>query len=148
MNSSQTSEQAGLQDSTHLRLSKLVTYRVDQLHPHPSYIRHQLSVSTSQLTVLAELGDLAFRDPLTITRDGTIVDGHARWTVARKQGRATLLCVQYELDEVQALCWILSCHRRSNGLNAFSRILLALELEPSFREKARSNQQAGGQNKG
>jgi hypothetical protein len=121
---------------------------VNELHPHPSYIRHQLSVSTSQLTVLAEKGDLAFRDPLTTTQDGAILDGYARWTLARKQGRETLLCIQYELDEVEALCWILSSHRRSNGLNAFSRILLALELEPSFREKARSNQQAGGQNKG
>jgi hypothetical protein len=39
-------------------------------------------------------------------------------------------------------------HRRSNGLNAFSRILLALELEPWFSEKARANQRAGGQKKG
>jgi len=121
---------------------------VDELHPHPSYIRHQVSVSIFQLTVLAEKGDLAFRDPLTTTQDGSILDGYARWTLARKQGRETLLCVQYELDEMEALCWILSSHRPSNGLNAFSRILLALELEPSFREKARSNQQGGGHNKG
>jgi len=39
-------------------------------------------------------------------------------------------------------------HRRSNGLNAFSRILLALELELDFKKKARSNQRSGGQAKG
>jgi hypothetical protein len=35
-----------------------------------------------------------------------------------------------------------------NGFNSFGRIRLALDLEPFFKEKARSNQRAGGQNKG
>jgi len=39
-------------------------------------------------------------------------------------------------------------HRRSNGLNDFSRILLALDLEPELKEKARQNQSLGGQSKG
>jgi hypothetical protein len=33
-------------------------------------------------------------------------------------------------------------------MNDFVRILLALDLEPWFKEKARSNQQAGGRSKG
>jgi len=60
----------------------------------------------------------------------------------------TLPCIEYELTEAEALHWLIQMHLRSNGLNAFSRILLALELEPWFKEKARSNQRAGGQNKG
>jgi hypothetical protein len=52
------------------------------------------------------------------------------------------------LTESEALHWLLQKHRRSNGLNDFSRILLALDLEPWFKEKARSNQQAGGRSKG
>ena len=39
-------------------------------------------------------------------------------------------------------------HQRSDGLNAFCRILLALELEPWFKARARYNQQLGGQKKG
>jgi hypothetical protein len=42
---------------------------------------------------------------------------------------------------------MLQRHRGSNGWNAFSRVLLALD-QPWLREKARSNQRAGGQNKG
>ncbi len=83
-----------------------------------------------------------------ITRDRTILDGYARLELARLQGRATLPCIEFDLTESEALQWLLQKHRRSNGLNDFSRILLALELEPWFREKARSNQRAGGQNKG
>jgi hypothetical protein len=83
-----------------------------------------------------------------ITEDRTILDGYARLELARRRGRATLPCIAYELTESEALHWLLQKHRRSNGLNDFSRILLALELEPWFKEKARSNQRAGGQNKG
>lgn len=100
------------------------------------------------MSALAERGDLAFREPLVITRDGTILDGYARWQLAELQGRSTLPCIEYKLTEAEALHWILQSHRRSNGLNDFIRILLALELEPGFKEKARANQRVGGQNKG
>jgi len=83
-----------------------------------------------------------------ITRDRTILDGYARLALARLHGRVTLPCIEYELTEAEALHWLLQMHLRSNGLNAFSRILLAVELEPWFKERARSNQRAGGQNKG
>jgi ParB-like chromosome segregation protein Spo0J len=127
---------------------QLLTCRVDELHPHPSYVRHHLTVPASKLSALAERDDLALREPLVITRDRTIIDGYARWEIARQQGRPTLPCIEYELTEAEALHWLLQRHRRSNGLNDFSRILLALELEHWFREKARSNQRAGGQKKG
>lgn len=131
-----------------LTSGRLVTCRLDELHSHPSYVRHHLAVPASQLSALAERGDLAFREPLAITQDGTILDGYARFELARLQGRATLPCIEYELNESEALHTLLERHRRSDGLNAFSRILLALELEPWFKEKARLNQRAGGQNKG
>lgn len=46
------------------------------------------------------------------------------------------------------LLWLIRKHQRSDGLNAFCRILLALELEPWFKAQARHNQQLGGQKKG
>jgi hypothetical protein len=127
---------------------QFVTYRVDELHPHPSYVRHQLTVPASKLSALAERGDLAFQEPLVITRERTILDGYARWELARLQGRLTLPCIEYELTEADALRWLLDRHRRSRGLNDFIRVLLALELEPLLKEKARSNQRAGGRTKG
>ena len=127
---------------------RLVTCPVDELHPHPSYLRHHLTVPASKLSALAERGDLAFQEPLIITRERTILDGYARLELARLQGRLTLPCIEYELTEVDALRWLLQRHRRSAGLNDFIRILLALELEPLLKEMAHSNQRAGGQNKG
>jgi len=127
---------------------QLVACRPAELRPHPSYDRNNLAVSASQLAALAALGDLAFREPLLITGDRTIIDGYARWELARWQGRGTLPCIQYELTEEEALRWLLLRHCRSNGLNDFCRIRLALDLEPCFKEKALSHQRLGGRMKG
>lgn len=127
---------------------RLVTCHPDELHPHPSYTRHSLTVHAYQLSAVAELGELAFRDPLIITQDHIILDGYARWTLARLQGRSTLACIEYEMSKSEALQNLLQRHRRSSGLNDFIRICLALELEPFLKSKGRMKQQAGGQNKG
>lgn len=127
---------------------RLVTCHPDELRPHPSYIRHKLSVHAYQLSAVAELGDLAFREPLIITQDHTILDGFARWALARLQGRSTLTCIEYKMSETEALQNLLQRHRRSTGLNDFIRICLGLELEPFFKSQAREKQQAGGREKG
>lgn len=127
---------------------QFATYRVDELHPHPSYVRHHLTVPASKLSALAERGNLVFQEPLVITRERTILDGYARLELARLQGRVTLPCIEYELTESDALRWLLHRHRSSKGLNDFIRALLALELEPCLKEKALSNQRLGGRMKG
>lgn len=131
-----------------LTAGEFVTCRLDELRPHASYVRHHLAVPVSRLSALAARGERAFQEPLFITRDRTILDGYARVELARLKGLTTLPCIQFDLTESEALQWLIERHRRSLGLNDFNRISLALELEPSLREKARSNQRAGGQNKG
>lgn len=128
--------------------TRIVTCAPSELRPHPSYSRHGLSVPASRLSALRERGALAFAEHLTITRDRTIVDGYARWELARETGRPRLSCIEHELSETDALQWFLHHHAPSRGLNSFTRILLALDLEPSLIEKARSNQQIGGRLKG
>ncbi len=86
-------------------------------------------------------------EPLTITQDHHILAGYARWKVGRRWGETTLPCFQLDLTEEEAILWIIQKHRQSNGLHAFSRILLALELEPWFREQAQANQSIGGRDK-
>src|SRR5947208_8979280 len=72
----------------------LVTRTVNELHPHPIYSRHRLIVPISKVSALAARGNLfAVREPLVITKNGAIVDGYARWELARLQGIQTLPCV-------------------------------------------------------
>jgi ParB-like chromosome segregation protein Spo0J len=126
----------------------ILVRNVKDLHPHPSCARHQLSVTTAQISALAERGDSAFAEPLVVTRQGTIIDGRARLELSKLQGRSTLPCLEYDLTDSQALEKLIQMHRRSDGVNDFSRILLALDLEPALKEKARQNQSLAGQSKG
>ncbi len=127
---------------------QLVTCRLSELRPHPSYVRLRFTVPASKLSSLAERGELAFREPLVITRERIVIDGYLRWELARRKGRPVHSCIEYELTEEESLRWLLQKHRRSNGMNDFCRILLALELEPCLKEKALSNQRLGGRMKG
>jgi hypothetical protein len=127
---------------------QLVLRRLDELRPHPSYSKCGLAVSASQLSALAALDDQALEEPIVITRDGLIIDGHARVGLARMLRRTTILGIEYDRTEEEALRDLLRRHLGSNRLNDFCRILLARELQSWFREKALANQQAGGANKG
>jgi hypothetical protein len=127
---------------------RLTTCRVEQLRAHPAYVRHEITVTASKLSAIADLGGLAFREPLATTHEGVILDGYARFELARLQKRETLRCLLYQLTEAESLQWLLQCHRQSNGLSDFTRILLALDLEPWLREKALAHQRVGGQKKG
>jgi len=126
---------------------RLVTRHPDELHPHPAYIRHQLTVSASKLSALLAQDGIAFQEPLAITRDGTIIDGYARWELARRQHRRMLPCIEHDLTTGDALLWLLRMHCRRDGINDFCRILLALEFESSYRERALLNQRIGGKEK-
>jgi hypothetical protein len=138
----------GLEVAVSAVIPEFVTCAVSELRPHPSYIRHRLTVSVAKLSALAEQGEEAFREPLAITQDGILLDGYARWELARHQERSSVTCIQYKLTEDEALQHLLRMHGRSRGLNDFCRVLLALEREPALKEAARANQQAGGQRKG
>ena len=136
----------GVETDTHAPC--LVARCVSELRPHPSYARHKLSVQPSKLGALDEQGDLGFSHPLMITQDKFIIDGYARWELAKRRGRPTLNCIEYNLTAEEALEELIRRHRRSRGLCDFIRIELALDLEPQFREAAMLNRQLGGRLKG
>ena len=96
---------------------------------------------------MAQRGDLAFADPIVITRDRIVIDGYARLELAKRTGRRMLDCIAYDLSPEEALRELIRTHCSLRGLTDFVRIELALELEPYFREKALMHQQAGGQGK-
>lgn len=130
------------------RSGSLVYCEVNQLRPHPAYSSSDIAVSAPILSALIERGDTAFQEPLLITRDRTIVDGYDRWELAKRQGRPTLPCIEYDLSEQESLVWLLQKLRPSRGVNNFCRILLALELEPGLKHRALANQRYGGLRKG
>ena len=133
---------------TEARPPRLVTRFVSDLRPHPSYARHNLSAQPFKVAALDEQGDLAFFHPLVITRDKFIIDGYARWELAKRRDRPTLPCIEHDLTSEEALEQLIRMHRQSHGLSDFIRIELALDLESYFKDKAAVNRQAGGRLKG
>lgn len=114
---------------------------------HPSYARHGLAVPADKLSALRARRGVALLEPLTITRDRIIIDGYARWELAKELKHSIMHCLEYDLSEAEALEWLLQRHRRSAGLNDYTRIMLAWDLEPVLVEKARANRQLGGRKK-
>jgi hypothetical protein len=84
-------------------------------------------------------------EPLMITRDRIVIDGYARWELAKELKRPLMHCIEYDLPETEALEWLLQRHRRSNGFNDYSRIMLALELELELEERAPATRRNGDQ---
>lgn len=119
----------------------------DTLKPHPSLLKENLWPTPERLLALEKLGEAIFEQPLLITKENLIVDGYARWRIARRQQRATLLCIEFPLTEREALQRILQTHCRPEWLNDFTRVQLALDLEPWFRAQAQANQSTGGKEK-
>jgi len=122
--------------------------RTEEIRPHPAYAQLGVEPSTRKLSILAQRGVLAFQEPLIITQDRILVDGYARWRLAQVRQRGELLCVEHDWSPDKALIHLLQLHSRNEGLNDFVRVVLTLQLEPLLQERARANQQAGGQLKG
>jgi hypothetical protein len=122
--------------------------RVLELLPHPGFTKHALGYSTQEISLLSDRGESAYLNPLTITQDDYIVDGYALWQLAQLQNRATVTCIVRHMSQEEGLLHLIEKNRRSKGINDFVRILMALELEPWFKTRAKSNQQMGGREKG
>jgi len=105
-------------------------------------------VNPAKLSALAKRGDAAFRDPIVITRDRVVIDGYARWELSKRVGRRVLECIEHELNVEEAIGELIKTHDPSRGLTDFVRIVIALDLESHFQERAFTNQQAGGKSKG
>lgn len=108
------------------------------LRPHPHY--HELwgpIASTRVSRVSQQAGPIV--EPLVTTTDGTILDGHARWQVAKEREQPTLPCLVYDVSQEEAVEIVIQRHRAVGGLNVYARILLALRLEPHFRKEIASS---------
>ena len=107
----------------------MVERATESLRPHPTYQRLSKPTHAGRVArVAAQPGPI--REPVLTTAGGIIIDGYARWQVARDRHQATLPCIEQALTEEEALMEVIRHHRGSSGLNAFCRIVLALQLEP------------------
>jgi hypothetical protein len=122
---------------------RIVRHKVSDLHPWPGFEEARRPLAPEKLRAMTEAGEAVFDEPILVTPSGTILDGHARWVLARQQGIEKMDCIEHTFStEEEALRFFLQRHTaRSDALMPFSRVALALELKPVLREQARENQQ-------
>ncbi len=88
------------------------------------------------------------REPVLITDTGNLISGFAEWHAAACAGHAEIDCIEFRLNDDEALQLLLTLHRPRPGWNAFMRTELALQEERFFQSRALDNQAAGGKHKG
>ena len=125
---------------------RLVHRAPEQLRLHPAYL-DVCGPVTAVRTLRAAVKSSLVIAPLLTTRDGLILDGHTRWQLARQEGRPSVVCIEYDLTDEQALLFMLDRYRHAEWLNDFCRIVMALQLEPHWRSRARERQRQGGTGK-
>ena len=123
-------------------LDRVVYRATTTLHPHPRYQELRGPTAATQAR-RAERQAGPIQEPLLTTIDGTILDGHARWQVAIERHQPALPCFEYDVTDDEALQVVIQRHRRSEGLNDYGRIVLALGLESYFRERRRGTPSTG-----
>jgi len=115
---------------------RLTSRHPRELRPHAAYVDICGEPSELKLNAICKR-DASWYEPLVVTTGGTILDGHARWTIAIRENRSTISCIEYDLTEEEALRVILDRHRETNSLSPYCRVLLALRLELELQESAR-----------
>ena len=134
----------GIAEAADTSTERLVICSVESLKPHPALVRLGLLPTPGQLLALEKIGEFLFEKVLLITQDNLIIDGLECWQIAQSQGRTTLLCQVCLVSDEEALYRFLLLENRPKWLNGFSRVRLALNLEPWLRARALANQIAGG----
>lgn len=83
-------------------------------------------------------------EPVVVTASGTVIRRHGLWHRALAQHRATVLCLEHDVDDDVALAMIIQSQQGQGRLNAFCRVELALRLERVFKKRCSSEGPAAG----
>ena len=121
--------------------------KIQRIHPHLAVRALGYNPTAVELEPVRQHWETAHYEPLIVTDQGTIIDGHKRWVVARERGIATLPCVMLAISDDEALNQILARASAKNWWKPYRRICQALTREDALREQARENQRAGGRKK-
>ncbi len=117
------------------------------LRPHPAFDQIGWQ-DIEDLNRVARRDSELVLEPLRVTKQGIILSGVGDWQLAVFERNPYVYCIEYDLDNNQALQFILERSGTQKGLNDFVRIRLALTLEDYLRAKGRENMSTGGKHKG
>jgi ParB-like chromosome segregation protein Spo0J len=121
--------------------------KIERIRPHRAVRAVGCDPTAVELEPVRQHWEKAVSEPLIVTFQGTIIDGHKRLLVARERRIPTLPCVMLAISDDEALEQILARASAKNWWKLYRRIYLALTREEALRERARENQRTGGRKK-
>ena len=119
-----------------------------KLRLHPVFLRLSLVGTLINYAVHGRKPQGSVPEPILITSTGIVISGVRQWHSAVSEGCSALDCIEYQLNDDEALQLILTLQQSRGIWNSFTRIQLALQQEPCLQAKAHANQVAGGKDKG
>src|SRR5438132_12211539 len=91
----------------------------EQLRVHRALYELDLMDVAGGLNDAARLRDLFPPEPILITKNGTILVGLGRWRLALLDGRQSINCIQYVVNEEPAIEFMLAQQQPRQGWHAF-----------------------------
>jgi ParB-like chromosome segregation protein Spo0J len=119
----------------------------ESLRPAKAILELGIEPSPVRLLELERLGETLFESRIEINSRNEIVDGHARWLIAKRTGRPGLDCDIYDYNEEQTLRRILKKNLVGSALSKFCRVEIALKLQRFHERRAQKNRVQGGAQK-
>ena len=104
-----------------------------ELHLHSAF--NELNLAGWLINTESQGKPQNVHEPILITHAGILLAGFAEWHAAVCAGQAEIDCVEFALNDDEALQLILTLHRPRTAWNDFTRTELALEQEPYFQSK-------------
>ena len=118
-----------------------------KLRLHPVFLRLSLVGTLINYAVHGRKPQGSVPEPILITSTGIVISGVRQWHTAVSEGRSALDCIEYQLNDDEAIQLILTLQQSRGTWNSFTRIQLALQQEPCIQARAHVNQVAGGRDK-
>jgi hypothetical protein len=122
---------------------QVVRRRLEELHLHPSWIKHKVGETFQGKALPSQL-----IVPITVTPGGVVVAGFLMYENACGRTDECVDCQQLDIAEEDAWLWLLRLAITQSSLDDYHRILIALDQEPELHRRALENQREGGRNKG
>lgn len=125
---------------------KLVAWSTRLLRRHPAF--DQIGWQDIEDLNCAANYSHVIHEPPRVTKQGIVLSGIGELQLSDFERKPYVHCIEYDLDNNQALEFILARSGPRKGLNPFIRICLALTLEEHLRGKGRENMSAAVKHKG
>jgi 16S rRNA G966 N2-methylase RsmD len=112
---------------------------------NPEYEKLVYPLTKEQFnSVFESIKEKGLLEPITVNKDGYILDGHNRWKICNILGIECRYEIKYFKNKFEEKLYVIDVNLHRRHLTPAQRIQLALLKKPIYEEQAKHNQSEGG----